>query len=292
MSPNSKGIEILSIGTELLLGNIVNTNAQWISDRLSQLGLNHFRQSTVGDNYYRIIKVIQEISKRSNLLITTGGLGPTPDDLTTEAIAKSFNVSLSERPHLWYEIKQKLPNSKLKDDSSSLRKQCFFPKNAQIINNPRGTAPGMIWEPIKGFTILTFPGVPSEMKTMWEETAYDFIKSNKFLFKKRISLLVSNSLIHHITNLEDFFNTIRSLSSNITVNFHKDLKRPLDEKSALELKAKCSTKYNEILTNDYYASLKASYTFKELKNFILENDLFSLDVFEEGENYLIVYGNV
>ena len=177
MSPNSKGVEILSIGTELLLGNIINTNAQWISEQLSQLGLNHFRQSTVGDNCDRIIKVIQEISKRSNLLITTGGLGPTPDDLTTEAIAKSFNVSLFERALLWDEIKQKLSNSKLQDDSSSLRKQCFFPENAQIINNPRGTAPGMIWEPVKDFTILTFPGVPSEMKTMWEETAFDFIKT-------------------------------------------------------------------------------------------------------------------
>ena len=179
MSSNSKGVEILSIGTELLLGNIVNTNAQWISEQLSQLGLNHFRQSTVGDNCDRIVKVIQEISKRSNLLITTGGLGPTPDDLTTEAIAKSFNVSLFERPHLWDEIKQKLSGSKLQDHTSSLRKQCFFPKNAQIINNPRGTAPGMIWEPIQGFTILTFPGVPSEMKNMWEETAFEFIK-NKF----------------------------------------------------------------------------------------------------------------
>ena len=118
------------------------------------------------------------------------------------------------------------------------------------------------------------------------------IKSTNFLLKKKISLLVSNSLIHHITNLEDFFNTIKSLSSNSTVNFHKDLKRPLDEKSALELKAQCSKIYNETLTNDYYASLKASYTFKELKNFTLENDLSSLDVFEEGENYLIVYGNV
>ena len=118
------------------------------------------------------------------------------------------------------------------------------------------------------------------------------IKSNNFLFKKKISLLVSNSLIHHITHLEDFFNTIRSLSSNITVNFHKDLKRPLDEESALDLKAQCSKKYNEILTNDYYASLKASYTFKELKDFTLENNLSSLDVFEDGDKYLIVYGNV
>ena len=118
------------------------------------------------------------------------------------------------------------------------------------------------------------------------------INSSNFLPKKKISLLVSNSLIHHITNLKDFFNTIRSLSSNITVNFHKDLKRPSDEKSALKLKAQCSNKYNEILTNDYYASLRASYTFKELKNFTIENDLSSLDVFEEGENYLVVYGNV
>ncbi len=177
--PDSKGVEILSIGTELLLGNIVNTNAKWISEQLSQLGLNHFRQSTVGDNCDRIVKVIQEISKRSNLLITTGGLGPTPDDLTTEAIAKSFNASLFERPYLWEEIKQKLSNSKLQNNSSSLRKQCLFPKNAQIINNPRGTAPGMIWEPIKGFTIITFPGVPNEMRTMWEETASSFVK-NKF----------------------------------------------------------------------------------------------------------------
>ena len=179
MSSYSNKVEILSIGTELLLGNIVNTNAQWISEQLSQLGLNHFRQSTVGDNCDRIIKAIQEISKRSNILITTGGLGPTPDDLTTEAIAKSFDVSIFERSHLWDEIKQKLSRAKLQENSSSLRKQCFFPKDAQIINNPRGTAPGMIWEPIKGFTILTFPGVPSEMKAMWEETAFEFIK-NKF----------------------------------------------------------------------------------------------------------------
>jgi len=118
------------------------------------------------------------------------------------------------------------------------------------------------------------------------------IKPNNFLLKKKISLLVSNSLIHHITHLEDFFKTIRSLSDNTTVNFHKDLKRPFNEKSALELKAQCSTKYNEILTNDYYASLRASYTFRELKNFTLENDLSSLDVFEDGDKYLIVYGNV
>ncbi|MDC3094293.1 competence/damage-inducible protein A [Prochlorococcus sp. AH-716-M10] len=176
--PNCKGVEILSIGTELLLGNIVNTNAQWISEKLSNLGLNHFRQSTIGDNSERITKLIKEISSRSNLLITTGGLGPTPDDLTTEAIAKSFNVTLYEREYLWDQIKKKLSISSSTFNRSSLKKQCFFPKDAQIINNPRGTAPGMIWKPIEGFTILTFPGVPSEMKEMWKETAVNYIKDN------------------------------------------------------------------------------------------------------------------
>jgi len=119
----------------------------------------------------------------------------------------------------------------------------------------------------------------------------DLIASDISL-EKNISLLVSNSLIHHITYLEEFFNCIKRLSSNLTINFHKDLKRPNDEKLALELKEKCAEKYNDILTNDYYASLKASYNLKELKKFICENKLFSLEVFEEGDQYLVIYGKV
>ena len=110
--------------------------------------------------------------------------------------------------------------------------------------------------------------------------------------KKKISLLVSNSLIHHITYLDDFYKCIGRLSSNLTINFHKDLKRPNDEKLAQELKEKCAEKNNDILTNDYYASLKASYTSKELKNYIFENKLSSLEVFEEGDQYLVIYGKV
>ena len=118
------------------------------------------------------------------------------------------------------------------------------------------------------------------------------IKASDISPEKNISLLVSNSLIHHITYLEDFFNCIQRLSMNATINFHKDLKRPNDEKLALELKEKCAEKYNDILTNDYYASLKASYTSKELKNYIFKNKLFSLEVFEEGDQYLVIYGKV
>jgi len=174
----NKGVEIVSIGTELLLGNIVNTNARWIAEQLSALGLNHFRQTTIGDNSERLSKLIKEISKRSNLLITTGGLGPTPDDLTTESIAKAFDQSLFAREAIWEEIKKKLGNKKFYDNNLSLKKQCCFPEDALIINNPKGTAPGMIWQPKENFTILTFPGVPDEMKAMWEESARNYIQSN------------------------------------------------------------------------------------------------------------------
>jgi len=175
---SKKGVEILSIGTELLLGNIINTNARWIAEQLSILGLNHFRQTTIGDNAERISQLIKEISERSNLLITTGGLGPTPDDLTTESISKAFDQPLYEREYIWEEIKKKLREKKSLIENLSLKKQCYFPKDAQIINNPKGTAPGMIWQPKENFTILTFPGVPDEMKSMWEESACKFIQSN------------------------------------------------------------------------------------------------------------------
>ena len=118
------------------------------------------------------------------------------------------------------------------------------------------------------------------------------LKISEITKDKNITLLVSNSLIHHITYLEDFFNCIKRLSTNKTVNFHKDLRRPNNEKSALKLKEKCSNKYDDILTNDYYASLKASYTLKELRNFLLKDQLSSLEVFEEGDQYLIIYGKV
>ena len=118
------------------------------------------------------------------------------------------------------------------------------------------------------------------------------IEASEFFLGENISLLVSNSLIHHITYLDDFFNCIKRLSTSQTINFHKDLKRPDNEQIALELKEKCADKYDDILTDDYYASLKASYTSKELRNFIFEKKIFCLEVFEEGDQYLVIYGKV
>ena len=118
------------------------------------------------------------------------------------------------------------------------------------------------------------------------------LEPNLISSKEKITLLVSNSLIHHLRYLDDFLNCIRRLSNEKTVNFHKDLKRPNDEKSALELKSKCSSKYDETLTNDYFASLKASYTMKEMQKSLFDNKFHNLDVFEEGNQYLIIYGKV
>ena len=118
------------------------------------------------------------------------------------------------------------------------------------------------------------------------------ISSHEIFSRKRISLLVSNSLIHHVNHIDNFFKFIINLSSEETINFHKDLIRPKDEETALILRDKCSQKYSDILTNDYYASLKASYRKDEVQDKLLEYNLNSMNVIEESEEYLIVYGNV
>jgi len=186
-SPPS-GVEILCIGTELLLGNIVNGNARWLADQLAALGLPHFRQTVVGDNRERLMAEVQAISRRSRVLITTGGLGPTPDDLTTEAIAAAFSTPLEERPEVWDDITAKA-RSRGREPGAETRRQALLPLGAALLPNATGTAPGMIWSPIEGFTVLTFPGVPSEMRAMWETTAVPWFQRSglsKGVFSSRL----------------------------------------------------------------------------------------------------------
>ncbi len=171
----SGAAEVLCIGTELLLGNITNGNARWIAEQLAVLGMPHFRQSVVGDNRERVIEAVREASGRCRVLITTGGLGPTPDDLTTEAIAAAFGAPLVEHPEVWADIQAKAA-ARGRVCSPSTRKQALLPEGAAVLPNPTGTAPGMIWSPVPGFTVLTFPGVPSEMKAMWQATAAPWLR--------------------------------------------------------------------------------------------------------------------
>ncbi|TVS04949.1 MAG: competence/damage-inducible protein A [Cyanobium sp. PLM2.Bin73] len=172
----SPAAEILCIGTELLLGTITNTNARWLAEQLASLGIPHLRQQVVGDNRERLIAAVREAAGRCRVLITTGGLGPTPDDLTTEAIAAAFGSSLEERPEAWAAIEARLA-ARGRSVSASLRRQALLPAGAELLPNPTGTAPGMIWTPKPGFTVLTFPGVPSEMRAMWQATAEPWLRA-------------------------------------------------------------------------------------------------------------------
>jgi nicotinamide-nucleotide amidase len=174
--------EILCIGTELLLGNITNGNARWLAEQLAALGLPHHRQTVVGDNRERLMAAVREAAGRCRVLITTGGLGPTPDDLTTEALAAAFDTPLVEHPEIWAEIQARL-TARGRVCSPSNRQQAFLPAGAQVLPNPTGTAPGIIWTPPAGagiqpgFTVLTFPGVPSEMEAMWRATAEPWLRA-------------------------------------------------------------------------------------------------------------------
>lgn len=168
--------EVICIGTELLLGDILNTNCQYLARELADLGIPHYYQTVVGDNVARIHQVIEIASQRSSILIFTGGLGPTPDDLTTETIASFFDTPLIEDAAIIEDIKTKFA-SLGRVMSFSNRKQALLPQGAVSLPNPTGTAPGIIWQPRANITILTFPGVPSEMKRMWRDTAVPWLKS-------------------------------------------------------------------------------------------------------------------
>jgi nicotinamide-nucleotide amidase len=168
--------EIICVGTELLLGDILNTNCHYLAQQLASLGIAHYYQTVVGDNPQRLKEVIEIASDRATILIFTGGLGPTPDDLTTETIATFFNTPLVEDREVIADITDKFAQRGYKMTSNNL-KQALFPKGASILPNPTGTAPGIIWQPRPNLHILTFPGVPSEMKRMWQETAVPYLKS-------------------------------------------------------------------------------------------------------------------
>lgn len=172
----TQGAEIICVGTELLLGEILNSNAQFLAQELAKLGIPHFFQTVVGDNPVRIKQAIALACQRSSIVIFTGGLGPTPDDLTTEAIADFFETSLVEDAAVWAIIEQKFTVRGIVPSPSN-RRQALRPEGAQTLPNPTGTAPGIVWQPRPGLTLLTFPGVPRELYPMWNQTAIPFLKS-------------------------------------------------------------------------------------------------------------------
>jgi nicotinamide-nucleotide amidase len=165
--------EIITIGTELLLGEIVDTNTRTIARALRDIGLDLYRTATVGDNVQRISQVVRESIERAQAVITTGGLGPTVDDPTREAIALSVEVPLEYRSELWDQISARVAHYGGTPSENS-RRMAYIPQGAIPISNPVGTAPAFIVE-TENSSIISLPGVPAELGVLLETEVVPYL---------------------------------------------------------------------------------------------------------------------
>ena len=162
--------ETISIGTELLLGEITDTNTPFLANKLALLGIDLYYTSSVGDNYERLLEVLRRAWQRSEVVITTGGLGPTQDDITRETIAGLVGEELKVDPELKQNIVCFFAQRGLEMPVSNVKQATVIP-SAQAIPNPYGTAPGW-WVEKEGRIIIAMPGPPSEMQAMWQDEVF------------------------------------------------------------------------------------------------------------------------
>ncbi len=167
--------ELISVGTELLLGNIVNTNTRFLAEKCALLGLSMYHQVTVGDNRERLAETIRTALKRSDIVILTGGLGPTEDDLTKEVCAAVMNCALVEDAHTRARIEEYFRGISVKEISENNWKQAIVPDGAIILDNDNGTAPGLIIEKF-GKSAILLPGPPNEMCPLFMEQVYPYLQ--------------------------------------------------------------------------------------------------------------------
>lgn len=165
--------ELISVGTEILLGDILNTDAQYLSIELAKLGISVIHQSTVGDNRERLLAQLDEAAKRSDIIILSGGLGPTPDDLTKEVCCEFFGKERFLHEPTVEKIKEYFSSKGIEMAQNNL-KQAMLPKDCVIFPNDNGTAPGMAIEK-DGVHILVLPGPPRELKPMFQNCAVPYL---------------------------------------------------------------------------------------------------------------------
>jgi nicotinamide-nucleotide amidase len=162
--------ELVSVGTELLLGQIDDTNARWISEQLAAIGVDVLRRHTVGDNLDRIVQVIAQAVGEADVVLVTGGLGPTQDDLTLDAIARLAGLELERDPEMEAMLREKFRGFSASPMPPSNLRQADVPAGARTIDPDRGTAPGLIVDVSSGARIYAMPGVPDEMIEMMTGT--------------------------------------------------------------------------------------------------------------------------
>lgn len=170
-------IEFISVGTEILLGNITNTNARYLAEECAVLGLTNYYQVTVGDNEGRLSDAIRTALNRSDIVLLSGGLGPTEDDITRETTAKVLGREMTEAPEIHEQIQVYFEKMGAKKPSSNNWRQAMVIDGAQIVENHNGTAPGMIVPVGESKYIILMPGPPEELKMMFEESIAPFLAS-------------------------------------------------------------------------------------------------------------------
>ncbi len=179
-------VELLSVGTELLLGEILNTNVKYLSEELSMLGINVYYQTTVGDNPNRLENAVKTAFSRADMIIATGGLGPTQDDITKEVIAEFMGVPLEFHEASYALMKEYFAKNRRVMPESN-RKQAMMPKGSVILENTCGTAPGCIIEK-DGKIAVILPGPPSEMKTMFNKGVKDHLLGKERIYTKNLRI--------------------------------------------------------------------------------------------------------
>ncbi|TCK97958.1 competence/damage-inducible protein cinA [Natranaerovirga hydrolytica] len=168
--------ELISVGTELLLGNILNSNAKYLSEQCSELGLSVYFQTVVGDNPNRLEEVLKQGIQRSDVIILTGGLGPTQDDITKEIVAKVVNKKLIKDHDTEKKLNLFFEKRKVKMSHNNL-KQAYVPEGSMVLDNHNGTAPGLIVKDETGKkSIILLPGPPKELIPLFEEQVKPYIK--------------------------------------------------------------------------------------------------------------------
>lgn len=160
--------EIISIGDELLIGQVINTNAAWIAQQLDNIGIRIIRITTIADEQKQIVKALDEASERADIVIMTGGLGPTRDDITKQTLCDYFNTALIYDEEIFQHITS-LFSGRGYTWNTLNKQQAFVPENCKVLPNNMGTAPGM-WFERAGKVYISLPGVPTEMKTLITES--------------------------------------------------------------------------------------------------------------------------
>ena len=203
--------EIVTIGTELLLGEIQDTNSRFIARALRDIGIDLYRLTTVGDNLNRITATLQEALMRADIVITTGGLGPTVDDPTRQAVANVFNVRLVYQEELWQQILDRFSHyNRVPTDNN--KRQAYIPENSTAIPNPVGTAPAFFVElGIK--TLISLPGVPREMEYLMNRFVLDYLKHRYNLRDEIILPWVIHTISKGESSIDEIIGEMETLSN-------------------------------------------------------------------------------